>query len=400
MKKIAIVGNGTAGALAALHFQNYPNGYELDWYFDPKIPTQAVGEGSNAVLPTNLQTCSGFTHSDLDKIDGMPKLGIYKENWGTANDSFYHDFAPPYVGYHFNAKSLQAYLLEKISSQKHVNIIKGHVESSADIDASYVLDCTGKPTDTESLKEAEGIPVNAAYVTQCFWDMPRFYHTLTIARPYGWVFGIPLKNRCSIGYIYNSDITSLDAIKEDVKNVFDKWKLEPSDKTAELKFNNYFRKRNFGERVGYSGNASFFLEPLEATSITTMDKIQRSAWDYLDDPWTHPLQDINYRYDDYIHQVQRMIALHYYSGSKFKNEFWDFAKDKTAKYLERRDIKFNEIATRAIKAVDNKTTMRCEPSDEFGTWPVLSWAVNIEGLGIRDEVADLVDQSNKILRIA
>lgn len=388
MKKIAVVGNGTAGALAALHFQNYSNGYELEWYFDPKIPTQAVGEGSNAALPINLQTSAGFSHYQLDKIDGMPKLGIYKENWGTAKDSFYHDFAPPFVGFHFNAKGLQAYLLDHISGQPNVNIIEGHVESPYDIDADYVLDCSGKPKSMDGFKEAEAIPVNAAYVTQCYWDVPRFYHTLMIARPYGWVFGIPLRNRCSIGYMYNDKITDLDAVKEDVKNVFDAWNLDPSDTTAELHFNNYYREKNFNERVGYSGNASFFLEPLEATSITTMDKIQRALWEHLNDPWAHTIDSINQRYDTYIGEIQRMIACHYYAGSKFKNEFWDFAQEKAAKYLENSDKVFDDMALRAFDTIDSG--MRCPPTDEYGTWPQLSWAVNIDGLGLRNKLKEVI----------
>ena len=71
--------------------------------------------------------------------------------------------------------------------------------------------------------------------------------------------------------MFNSDINSLDEVKEDVKDVFEQYNLVPSDKTNFLQFKNYSRKVNFQGRVSYNGNASFFFDPLEATSITNID---------------------------------------------------------------------------------------------------------------------------------
>ena len=98
------------------------------------------------------------------------------------------------------------------------------------------------------------IPVNNAYVTQCNWGNIRLDHSLTIARPYGWVFGIPLQNRVSIGYLFNDKFNTVEDIKEDVKYIFERFNLTPTDKTNHIKFSNYYRKENFTNKMAYAGN--------------------------------------------------------------------------------------------------------------------------------------------------
>ena len=111
MKKLAIIGRGTAGSLAAAHFLRHTD-WEIDWYFDNDIKPQAVGEGSNLILPNFLKNCLNFEHHDLSKIDGSFKASIYKEGWGKGQ-GFHHTFAPPLLSYHFNANKLQDYILTK-----------------------------------------------------------------------------------------------------------------------------------------------------------------------------------------------------------------------------------------------------------------------------------------------
>ena len=52
-KKLAIIGNGTAGCLSSAFF-NRNMDWEVEWYFDPNIKPQSVGEGSTIPLPFSL----------------------------------------------------------------------------------------------------------------------------------------------------------------------------------------------------------------------------------------------------------------------------------------------------------------------------------------------------------
>jgi hypothetical protein len=54
----------------------------------------------------------------------------------------------------------------------------------------------------------------------------------------------------------------------------------PSDKTNHLEFQSYYKKNNFSSKVIYNGNSSFFIEPLEATSIGFSIETNMVAMDF------------------------------------------------------------------------------------------------------------------------
>lgn len=370
-KKIAVIGRGTAGVMAMAEVvYKYGNIAELEWYFDSNIKPQAVGEGSTLAIPSALFKNLGFLHHDLDHIDGTFKHGIRKMNWSLDNMDFFHEFSPPGVSYHFNAVALQGHVYNLLKDK--VKIIDRHVNYDQ-VDASYIIDCSGKPTDWSLFDEPQYIPVNAAYVTQCYWDMPRFFYTLTIARPYGWVFGIPLKNRCSIGYMFNDKITSLEEVKEDVKHVFEQFNLTPSTTTNEIHFKNYSRKTNFLKGVSFNGNASFFLEPLEATTLTGVDYINKWSCSLIKNPLD--IHKFNSFYKKRNENIERMIMLHYFAGSTFKTDFWDYAYERARKCLE---IAVNDDSNWQLIYETSKTSDPSNPQKHLSLlqknqWPGFSF---------------------------
>ena len=386
-KRIAIIGKGTAGSQSIIHYLRYMQDCEIHWYFDESIPTQAVGEGSVLNLPVNLFYNLNFSYLDLDKIDATLKVGIYKSGWGRTGKPFLHDFPPPSVGLHFNAVALQNFIYEKIKDRV---VIHNKNTNASDIDADYIMDCSGKPSSYEEFNKSSFIPVNSAYITQCYWEYPRFQYSLTIARPYGWVFGIPLKNRCSIGYLFNRNIDNIDAIKEDVKAIFEEYDLIPSDNTNYLEFENYYRKKNYTDRVVYNGNKSFFLEPLESTSIVLINRIQRIAFDLWNNAQTpQTLDNLNLNYIRTVSEIETMIMLHYFAGSVYDTEFWKFANEQGKKCIEtavKYDSKFIDI----IKyVVETKHSNLCDSKlPDYGSWWTGSFCQNLQGLGIESILQD------------
>ena len=115
MKKLAIIGRGTAGVLACAHFTRYQKDIEIELHFDADIKPQPVGEGSTLVMADSLYNTLGFTHSDLPKIDGTFKSGVYKKNWGKTTD-FVHNFYGRAISYHFNASKLQNFIINEFES--------------------------------------------------------------------------------------------------------------------------------------------------------------------------------------------------------------------------------------------------------------------------------------------
>lgn len=378
MKKITIIGSGTAGVLSAMHFLKWAPECELELYHDPNIKPQSVGEGAALDLPVNLTECLDFQHSDLATIDGSFKYGIRKIGWGDGTD-FVHHFPPPMVSYHFNAVKLQEYVLGQIKDK--VTIKEGHVTAD-ELDSDFIMDCSGKPTDYTDFNMSTSIPVNAVYVTQCYWAIPTFQYTLTIARPYGWVFGIPLTNRCSIGYMYNDTISTLAEVIADVQEIFAQFNLVPSQVTSSFSFKNYCRKQNFTDRIAYNGNSSFFLEPMEATSISTMNWIQRLAYEQ----WLHgvPTEHTNRNYKSFLNEVEIIIMLHYFAKSKYKTLFWDFAYDRANAVMQA------AVKTDSFKHVIHSVKNRIPySSTSEQLWPYRSYLENIVNLNLLNKLSDL-----------
>jgi hypothetical protein len=376
-QKLTIIGSGTAGCLSLIHFLKNTN-YEIDWVCDELIKPQAVGEGSILDLPIILTRCVDFQHDDLEKIDGTFKIGVFKKNWnGTGN--FMHYFPPPMVAYHFNAIRLQNYIKNCVKDNTRIKKINSNISSHDELDGDFIMDCSGNPTNYDDYTQSTCIPVNSVYVTQCYWDMPRFNYTLAIARPYGWVFGIPLTNRCSIGYMYNKDINTLEEVKEDVKQIFEDYNLTPSEDTNSFSFKNYYRKNNIVDRVVYNGNASFFLEPLEATSIACMHMILRRASKYFSDPRT--CNEHNNAYTTNLIGIENILALHYFAGSKYDTPFWAYA-ERIAREQLTIGLKcptFQKFLTQTVYDYQHYSEM----------WPSFSFKQNLNGFKLHNKLDNL-----------
>lgn len=392
MSKIAIIGAGTGGCLTVNHFFNYTD-WTIDWYFDSNIKPQPVGEGSTLELPYALWRGLGFTFYDIEKIDGSCKFGIRKLNWGLKNKDFTHFFPPGKYALHFNASRLQSHFMQKMQSSNRIRIFDQNIKSPSDVDADYVMFCSGKPASYDDYHISNCIPVNSVHVTQCWWDHARFNYTLCVARPYGWVFGIPLTNRCSVGYMYNNKFATLDQVKDDVKTIFQDFNLTPSDTTNSFSFGNYYRKKNFiDQRVGYNGNASFFLEPLEATSINTIEYTNKLAFDL----WVenHSLSEINARYIKKLKEVENVIALHYASGSTFNNDFWTYAKKICSENIEesiKTNNEFRNVISYAMQQDPTKNYPNTPDKINYGSWSGFSWSTNLYDLGWK-----LIDYKSRV----
>jgi hypothetical protein len=385
-KRIAIIGKGTAGSITASHFNHYSKN-EIVWYYNSNIPSQSVGEGSTLPFSNSLYYNLGLKHRDLKKINGVPKIGIHKINWG-GTGNFIHDFPIGNFAMHFDAVEFQKLVFQKLSSQ--LKIIDTNIKSSDNIDADYIIDCSGTKEIKNDFIEANSMAVNAAFITQCYWDFPRFNNTLTIARPYGWVFGIPLENRCSIGYIYNKDINNLEEIKEDVKNIFDEYNLVPSNNTNSLNFKNYYRKINYTKRISYNGNSSFFLEPIEATSTGLINRINRKIFDLVFNK--HSISEANNEYQKELIDLQRMILLHYLSKSKFSTPFWDQAYQKAenfiSKNLHQKD--FLKMYNLSKKCLKNNQLHLEPPIHDIAQWNLTSYNINLKELDLYNKIDNLL----------
>lgn len=372
MKKIAVIGKGTAGSLTYNHFKHYTD-FEIDVYYDSNKKEQAVGEGTTLNIPEELNITLGTEFHDLPKIDGNFKTSILYEGFGPTD--YHHTFFMPNISIHMNAVKLQEYIYEKRKGE--VNFIDKNIDDYNDIDSDYVIDCSGTPKDLsgDEYFAGEYIPVNTALVKQCSWNSPQFTHTLTKAMKHGWVFGIPLANRISFGYLYNRDINNKEEIKEELDQLIHQYNLVNDLGSSHIEFNNYFKKQNYTDRIAWNGNASFFLEPMEATSLATVEEINRRIFDITHGVKT--LEKANQEYYYWFKQVQDIITMHYLAGSKYDTEFWSHAKKLATECLSIKSPEWQRI----LYNLDNPN-FRLQQS--YGSWGMESVRQNVNSLGIRD----------------
>jgi flavin-dependent dehydrogenase len=378
-KKIVIIGAGTAGCLTAAVMISLKEKYEIELIYDPSKPAASVGEASNFLLSNFLGVHFDFLNTDLKEIKGTIKRGIQKNNWGEKN--YFHSFLFGNYAIHMDSKEFQKWFLNKLS--KNITVTERNIENTNDISADYIIDCTGKYK-KEEVNNIESIAVNASYVTQCYWEKPEFDYTLTIARPYGWVFGVPLKDRCSIGYLFNSDINNVDEIKEDVKEIFKEFNLNPSKKTNLINFKSYYKKNNFNGNIFYNGNSSFFTEPLEATTLHMQIFTATLIKDSIEQGSSvnKQLQEI---YEGKIKEQCVMIALHYIKNKNFETKFWKNAELVSNKIVKNAcyDENFRSILNEAFQ-LENTNYSKGGYTPTYGTWPPFSFYWNIKHLGIKD----------------
>ena len=386
-KKIAIIGRGTAGTISFMQYQELFPKAEIEWYYDPLGKTQTIGEASPAEFPTIF---SNFTiplsYNFLEKIKGSYKLGIRKLDWGGKGD-FTHYFYFGNHAYHFDAVALQDCILDHFltNPKSNIKIIPKYIKSHNDIDADQIIDCSGTPKNPSDTIQAKNIPVNSAYVVNC---APIDYHfSLHIARPYGWVFGIPLKDKLSIGYLYNNNLNTEEEIEKDLEELYKIYNFTFIKKNSTWSFNNYFRKVNYTERVTYNGNNAFFLEPMESNSISIINWINILRSRQL--KHSHiSLEQINGAFHNEVIRSENMILSNYCAGSKFDTPFWDMAKstgEKVFKEMCQNDDFFKKVIE---PMVDPTKLPPLPPSkkDTYGPWNYQSWKENITGFGLNNKL--------------
>ena len=102
MKKLSIIGAGSAGLLSAV--QSYysflsRDDWELELIHDPSLPPEKVGQGT---VPGIMELMSIVFDIDWvnNPIDATQKHGIMYKNWGKKKDKFFHPFGMGYCAAH------------------------------------------------------------------------------------------------------------------------------------------------------------------------------------------------------------------------------------------------------------------------------------------------------------
>ncbi len=416
LRKIAVIGRGTAGSLAAANVARlHPDeDHELHHIYDSRIPVIGVGEGSWPSLVQDLHKLTGLPHEIVQRrLNGTRKYGIAYEGWGHHKQDFIHYFTPQQVAYayHLSADYLVDVLHESTRA-RHIDakvLSITRVEDGARVEFEgraaehydLVFDARGFPRELhpEQHIDVPCIPTNTAIIRRCpaiikaERDEPvmRPTYTRAVARPHGWVFVIPLTVHTSYGYIFNRDVSNQAEVEADFDALLAADEVAEFEQRAVISFPNFVHRQVYDGAVARIGNAAGFFEPLEATAIVIAQlQVGMVLHMRLNRPVEHRERDapvVNRFLINYMLCSGLFVGWHYCCGSRYDSKFWRYARDHAwPKYRAAADPeavdcdalrKFDEmIGLLNRKVIDKEDWLR-----KCAVFPLSSYAQIAQGLG-------------------
>lgn len=344
MKRLAVIGIGSAGIQSLAHFLAWlEGGWEVVSIHDPNINIVGIGESTNPPFFEALQNGTDFNLvNDIEKLDGTLKFGVEYINW--RKKSFINPLVGGNIALHINTFKLAEFALprmRKIWKEKFKEILGNvsSVENKGDFVSvvvdnvehyfDYVVDCRGFAKNFEHYQLIEDMPVNHCLVHNAPPTSSTPYgpiNTGHIATENGWMFHIPLLSRDSYGYLFNDKITDI----EDAKKDFAKTISVPVESIGDIeyKFDSYYTTKLVDGRILKNGNSAVFFEPMFANSLWVYSVINRLAFSFINGEIDEVF--VNEEFMKVAVGVEAMISYHYHGGSIYNSDFWNYAKGVTS----------------------------------------------------------------------
>ena len=415
LRKIAVVGRGTAGSLAAASVTRlHPSSdHELHHIYDSRIPVIGVGEGSWPSLVQQLQQLTRLPHETVQqRLNGTRKYGVAFEGWGRRNQDFTHYFTPQQVSYAYHLSAdLMANMLQESTRARHIdakvlNITR--VEGGAQVEFEglaperydLVFDARGFPRELHPDQHIDisFVPTNTSVIRRCpaiineAHDGPVLQQTYTraVARPHGWIFVIPLTVHTSYGYIFNRDVSSLAEVESDFDAFLEASGISQFEQRAVIPFPNFVHRQIYDGAVARIGNAAAFMEPLEATAIVSAQlQVGMVLHIRLNRAIEHLERDARVVNRFLINNVLcygLFVGWHYACGSNYDSRFWRYARDE-AWPRHRKAADPEMVDCDALRKFDEMIELLNRPVIDKADWnrmcgvPLTSFAQISQGLG-------------------
>lgn len=347
MKKIVVVGGGTAGWLVAI-FAKKVFSEDVTVIASSKIDILGAGEGTTPNFTSLLKNFKIDIDDFIKKTDATIKCGIKFHNWNKDKtgvfDHLFNLGTEMRYGMHFNARKTADYLeglaktlgikkedklIKKFISNTNGDIVKIQTEEGIDIECDFIFDCSGFQRivigghhKSEWLSYSDKLMCNKAlgfFLPQTEkLNSKSITKTNAFAMNYGWMWQVPLQNRFGCGYVFNNDFITVDQAKKEVEDYLG----HPIDIVKVFDFNPGSYKKTWINNTIALGLASGFVEPLEATSImglvASMEKLmkynifEKNENDIID-------------YNEFVESNNSQIVyflMHHYNCGRSDTPFW------------------------------------------------------------------------------
>lgn len=329
--RAVIVGGGTAGMLSALVLRKY--GLDVVIFTDGDII--GVGESTISDFAVTLEKLDIPENIVLKACDGTIKSGIVFNNWLHSGSCYTHPFWEGKHGYHLNSYKLGQLLKEyavdrgvKIYNDRVINVdadsgvITKLITHTGEYEGDLYIDCTGfkrqliSALNCNYISYHKSLRTNTAAIVQktCANNQP-IYDTRANALKYGWMWTIPLTNRVTYGYAFDSTLISNDeAIRE--------LRMASSCYEGDVKFVKYASGRLEQQLIGNCvaiGLSSGFLEPIESTGISLITGVLGYLKSYI---YSGDAGEFNKNAVSLYDNTKLFVYLHYALTRRDDSAFW------------------------------------------------------------------------------
>jgi len=442
INSVLVLGGGNAGLMSALMLKTALPSLTISLVKSKTIGTIGVGEGSTehwqrfagavGINIADLMNECGATikigikfenwHGDgthyfhslpeflvnMDAYSGAPYtlmqligdgVGTEKLHWQLPMDGYVREPLTDYHQFHFDSEKLNAYL-EKRCVLADINVInaeivdtvldeQGFVKSVIDsqgviYSADFFVDSSGFKRVISSKLGAEWVnwskylPMNSAVAFQTSYQEEIPPYTLAKAMNSGWHWRSPVQERFGNGYVFSDQFISEQQAIDEIQTHFkDTINIGRKINFASGKVNNAWIKNCVS--IGLSSN---FVEPLEASSIsTTIKQLQLlvgSLWNWSkNDAGT--IKEYNRVFDDMMFNILDFIQLHYFT-QRDDTEFWRWCKNE----LVMTDFNKENLEVFKTQFVNQILLPEDGTMSNFRIYDCLNWIQIMHGLRMFD----------------
>jgi tryptophan halogenase len=379
VKKLLVVGGGTAGLISALILKKRLN-IKIDLVYSKNIGIVGVGEGSTEHWREFMQFIGIDPYTLIKECDATYKAGIMFKNWGERDyfhsvvspfDSKFSQYSfvyakqiaenstyinprfiweskinswyisrpetPPANQYHFNTHKLNEFLI-KIAKSMGIGIIEDDIiDVILDEDGAiktltgnnnayeydFYIDSTGfkrilmNKLGAKWQSYSKYLKMKSAITFQTPEEENINLWTLSQAMDYGWMFKIPVWERNGNGYIFDSDYITAEQAKLEVEQLLGH-KIEIG---KQFNFDPGALETPWIKNCCAIGLSASFVEPLEASSIGTSIQQSFLLMQKLINYTDTSIDDYNNSVNVIMENIRDFIVLHYVTN-KTNTEFW------------------------------------------------------------------------------
>jgi hypothetical protein len=350
MRKIAIVGAGSAGLLTASHLCTWlDKSWQVCLVHDPKKKILGIGESTNGAFMSVLERATNFSlahEQDMAALEATLKFGSKFTGW--RPQQWINPLLSGNIAIHFNNRRFKDFVCQRLTTQwpgqfnvleanvRHIQNYADHVElvtEQGKLDFDYVVDCMGTPNNYESYTLSDCTLIDGCLIhTVPDYEFTPF--TDHIATPHGWTFGVPLQGRKTYGYLYAQAITSAEQAQADFQKLLNVSALDAGEYDQQYKFRCYYANELISGRVAKNGNKALFFEPLLANSMFLYTYAARIIYDQF--VLSQDVHRCNGLFSKAVREMEDVISYYYQGGSTFDSPFWRAASASAKERLGRR----------------------------------------------------------------